>query len=188
MIINTDLSLNREIQAEILPGEKQLWVGKPKIGIQFRKSDALFIPFSIFWAGFAVFWFVTAVFSGAPFPFALFGIPFLCVGLYITVGRFFYDSYKRGKTLYAVTDKRVIIKNGGIKGQTVTLNIKSLQDISIIEKQDGSGTITFNSNNSFPSFIGQSNWPGTKRGQAPALEFITDVREVYSLIIKQQIA
>ncbi|MBE9583944.1 PH domain-containing protein [Mucilaginibacter sp. JRF] len=188
MIINTDLSLSHEIQAEILPGEKQLWVGKPKAGIQFRKSDALFIPFSIFWAGFAIFWFVGVFMSGAPYFLLFFGIPFVCAGLYITVGRFFYDSYKRGKTLYAVTDKRVIIKNGGIKGQTVTLNIKSLQDISIIEKQDGSGTITFNSNNSFPSIFGQSNWPGTKRPQAPTLEFITDVRAVYNLIIKQQIA
>ncbi|MCD8741875.1 PH domain-containing protein [Mucilaginibacter roseus] len=110
------------------------------------------------------------------------------MGIYITVGRFFYDSYKRGKTLYAVTDKRIIIKKGGIKGQTVTLNIKSLQDISINEKPDGSGTITFNNNNSFPSFLGQSSWPGVKRTQAPAFEFINDVRTVYNLVIKQQIS
>jgi len=41
--------------------------------------------------------------TGAPPFFLLWGIPFLIVGAYITVGCFFYDAWQRGRTAYGVT-------------------------------------------------------------------------------------
>jgi hypothetical protein len=54
-----------------------------------RRADALFIPFSLMWAGFAFFWETMAIRGGAPFFFWLWGIPFILIGVWITVGRFF---------------------------------------------------------------------------------------------------
>ncbi len=72
-------------------GERQLWSGWPRQGIVVRSSDALVMPFSCLWAGFAVFWELSVWRTSAPFPFLLFGVPFLLVGLYITIGRFFFE-------------------------------------------------------------------------------------------------
>jgi len=185
MLIN-DFTLNSELKKELLPDEKLLWAGTPKKGILFRSSDAFVIPFSIFWFGFAIFWESSVVSGEAPFFFMLWGIPFLAMGLYITVGRFFYDKFNRDKTVYAVTDKRVIIKSGVFKKNVQSFNIKILFNLSINEKSDGSGTIKLDSDNAsgFQQGIVITGWPGTK--QVPALEFIPEARTVYNLILKQQ--
>ena len=76
-------------------GETILWRGKPEKGHLLGPQDVFMIPFSIFWCGFAIFWFISALQVGF---FAVFGIPFVCVGLYITVGRFIHLSWKRKNT------------------------------------------------------------------------------------------
>lgn len=186
MLIVNDFNLKSELQKDLLPDEKLLWTGTPKKGILFRPSDVFMIPFSILWGGFAIFWESSVITSDVPFFLALWGIPFVAAGLYITVGRFFYDKYNRDKTVYGVTDKRVIIKSGVFKKNFESFNIKNLFNLSIDEKSDGSGTIKLNSGNAtgFPQGISISGWPGSK--QVPAFEFIPEVRSVYNLILKQQ--
>lgn len=46
---------------------------------------------------------------GAGFFFALFGVPFVLVGLWLLAGHWFYDAYKRKRARYALTDKRALI-------------------------------------------------------------------------------
>lgn len=53
-----------------------------------------------------------AALNGGVILAALWGVPFLAVGLYLAVGRFVVKARKRQKTLYAVTDQRVIEKSG----------------------------------------------------------------------------
>jgi hypothetical protein len=91
-------------------GETVRWSGAPPTGLRLRPSDAFVVPFTLLWAGFAFAW-ETAVFtSGAPLPARLWGLPFVCVGLYITVGRFFVDAYARSHTRYAITDDAAYIE------------------------------------------------------------------------------
>ena len=73
----------------------------------------------------------------------LWGIPFVLLGLYLIVGRFFFDSLQRSRTYYALTDRRAIIISGLFDQNTKTLDLKKLPEISISTKQDGKGTITF---------------------------------------------
>lgn len=91
------------------PGEMLLWEGDPATGIKFRKSDLFMIPFSLAWGGFAIFWEVSVIAMGAPVFMAIFGLPFVAIGLYMIFGRFLWDAYKRSRTRYALTDKRAII-------------------------------------------------------------------------------
>ena len=91
-------------------GEKIVWQGRPdRKLIVLRSSDTFLIPFSLLWCGFAFFWEFTVLSTPDPFPFALFGLPFIAIGLYIVFGRFLVDSYIRHNTSYALTNQRAII-------------------------------------------------------------------------------
>ena len=166
------------------PDEKLYWTGRPKTVIIFRSADIFMIPFSVIWCGFAIFWFTAALVSEAPFFFSAFGIPFVIIGLYFVFGRFWADSIRRANTTYGITDNRIILKYGTFSKKIESLNIRTLSDITIDEKGDGSGTITLGPTHPFYSMYQGMNWPGMKN--APALELIPDVRKIYDLIIKLQ--
>jgi hypothetical protein len=176
------------LQFSLDRGERQLWSGFPRQGIVVRPSDAFAVPFSLVWGGFAVFWESMVLRSKAPFPFALFGVPFVAVGLYITVGRFFLDARRRAHTVYAVTSDRVIIGAGVFTPETKSLSLATLSDVTLTERPDGSGTITFG-----PTLPGYGMYAGMYRGtsmpgvpQVPCFEMIPDARQVYDIIRQAQ--
>ena len=158
-------------------GETSLWTGRPRQGIWFRPSDALMIPFSLLWGGFAVFWEVGVLSTPAPGFFAIWGIPFVLMGIYITVGRFFFDAWRRGRTSYALTSTRVVIRSGG---SLKSLTLNTLSDVTLNERADRSGTITFGAGASLMSTLSGAGWPGAP--QAPSFEGIPEARQVYAQI------
>jgi hypothetical protein len=103
----------QRIQELLLPGERLIWSGQPDPLAHFVPADFFLVPFSLMWGGFAVFWEVTAVTGGAPVLFLLWGIPFVAIGLYFIVGRFFYKSYTKARTVYALTDRRIMVLKRG---------------------------------------------------------------------------
>ena len=127
----------------ITAGEQVLWKGTPGSGHLFLPSDIFMIPFSIFWCGFAFFWEFGVISSGAPFFFALFGLPFIAVGLYITVGRFIWKVYIRKRTAYVITNRKIIRKQGS-RIDTMEKNAIMSTDIKLYD--DGYGTILLNQN------------------------------------------
>lgn len=183
------MSFNGEsnLKQELSGGERLLWSGMPAQGLLFRASDIFMVPFSLLWAGFAIFWEYSVVSSKqAPFFFMLWGVPFVLVGLYIVFGRFFADSYLRARTYYGVTDQRIIILTGFINREVKSVTLQGLNDMSLNERPDGSGSITFGPTNPmYPMWSGTA-WPGTAKKLAPAFELITQVRKVYSLIREAQ--
>lgn len=187
-----------DIQGELGSGEKLLWSGKPRDGLIFRTSDIFAIPFSIFFCGFSIFWMVGAsyaVSAGASkgevpafaYIFPLFGVPFVAAGLYMLLGRFWVEKAQRAQTAYGVTDERVIIISGLFSRTVKSLNLRTLADISMSEKHDGSGTISFGAANPmFAMFSGISWWPGFRQYSIPAFESIPNVRDVYKIIREQK--
>ncbi len=179
-------------QPHLSTDETLLWSGQPRQGIFLRGSDALLIPFSLIWGGFALVWEGTVLFqfffgskSASPpglmaFIFPLFGLPFVFVGLYLIFGRFFVDSWMRRRTWYGVTNQRVLIKSGLFSSNLKSLNLRSQSDISLTEKNDGTGTITFGN---LPFFwMANSSWPGMNRHVIPTLDNIAGAKSVYDLI------
>ena len=105
-----DEDLSQSISSDLRSGESVIWAGRPG-GRLVSSRDAYIIPFSLLWCGFAIFWETAALSSGAG-PFPVFGIPFVLIGLYFVVGRFIVKARLRRQTIYAVTNERVLVKQG----------------------------------------------------------------------------
>ena len=174
-----------EIERELSSGERLLWSGQPQRGIRLRSSDAFLIPFSLLWCGFAIFWEASVITKGAPFFFRLWGVPFVLVGLYLVFGRFIVDARTRERTFYGVTSERIIIVSGLFSRQTKSLQLRTLSDISLAERADGSGTITFGPQHPMAQHI-PSGWPGAGQYAAPAFDMIERAKETYNLIRQTQ--
>lgn len=168
----------------LLPDEYVVWQGSPVKGHLFSQRDIYMIPFSIMWGGFAIFWEMTAVASGAPFFFKLWGIPFVLVGLYMIAGRFFVQQFVRGRTYYAVTNKRILIYRSG---KVSSLDRNYAPEMNMTVNRDGSGTIVFgeirrNAYGYWWSYTGsmKQNMNGF------VLENIPDVNQVYRILSQRQ--
>jgi hypothetical protein len=151
-----------EIAAYLDTSERVLWSSVPARGILFRTGDAFLIPFGIFWLAFVLFWEAGALAAAtratdpAPLLFALFGLPFIAIGLYLVVGRFLWDADVRGGTTYALTNRRAIILRRVPTKRFRSIGLTSGTEISTTERRDGSGTIYFGPRLSAYSLTG---WP-----------------------------
>jgi len=176
-------NLQAELREHLEENESLIWTGKPKSGIVFRTSDIFLIPFSVLWCGFAIVWVTMAAKAGGLF--ALFGVPFVIIGLIFVFGRFIIDAKQRENTVYGITENRILIKSGVFSSNIKSLNIKTLSDIELSEKGDGTGTISIGPKNPFMVWgSGMSWWTGMKMN--PQLEMIRSARKVYSQIIRIQ--
>lgn len=173
-------SLKQELQKHINKRDKIIWAERPKQGIIFRSSDVFLIPFSFAWGGFAIFWEVMVLATGAPIFMAFFGIPFVLIGLYLIVGRFFHDMYIRREMIYGLTEKQIIIKRGD---KLRFVDLSSLTDMQLSTKKDGSGSILFNSRlHQINSRGNSSNLAFTPLSMGLGFEAIPNVQSVYSQI------
>ncbi len=179
------------IQNELASGERLLWAGIPKQGMTFRSSDLYRVPISILYLGFAIFWEISVLklpgdnAGAAGLLFPLFGLPIVLVGLHLLFGRFIYDSKKRKKSFYGLTDQRAIIVSGIFKKGVQSLNLKALGDVSLSEKKDGSGTIVFGQEDLRTSMFSGFGFPA-RGAVAPKFEMIENARQVYSQLREQQ--
>lgn len=168
------------IRNELSPGEQVLWSGQPRQGVIVRGADAFLIPFSLLWGGFAIFWELSVIKSSGPDFFALFGIPFVLVGIYFIVGRFFVDAKIRAKTFYAVTDQRVLFVSGVFARRVKSLNLRTLSDLALSEGKSGVGTITFGAGSPLASMYDGLYWPAWYLGSR--FDAIPNARSVFEII------
>jgi hypothetical protein len=171
------VSTEHVLSAEIRRSEKLIWSGRPRQGVFLTQRDAGVIPFSLIWGGFSFFWEFKAVSSGGPLFFDLWGVPFVLVGLYMIVGRFFYEAMLRSRTYYGLTNERVIIISGLSSRTVKSLQVQTLTDVSLSEEASGTGTVTFGPN---MSYSGRGSSAG--RNPQPSFESIADAREVFERI------
>lgn len=166
------------------PDERSLWTGFPQRGLMFRQQDIFLVPFSIAWCGFAVFWEVSVASTKAPPFFLLWGGGFVAVGLYFVFGRFVVDAINRARTIYAVTNRRVLIVSGLTTRKVQSLALDGLTELELQERSNRRGTITFGQPTAYGNW-GRS-WPGSSRNAAPAFEGIENAQQVYDMIRRAQ--
>ena len=173
---------------ELNPGERIIWTGQPQQGIVLRLADIFLIPFTFLWGGFVLVGAFSVVMDGStPFPFMLFGIPFVIVALYITIGRFFVDMAQRSATYYALTHERVIILSGLLHQNIKSVNFRRLQEINVSTRSNGRGTITFGHSNPLAFMYAGTGLPNMSMyHMAPSFEMIDHVKTVYQKIKQLQ--
>ena len=182
------------IQSLLDPGEKLLWSGQPKQGVRLQAGDIFMIPFSLMWGGFAIFWEASVLGltgltarqhlanKGVPLFMALWGIPFVVVGLYMIFGRFFYDAALRKKTWYGVTDRRLIIAKSLFNRNVSSFDYGTLTNLNLVERGDQSGDILFGMPSLLQGFA-NSSWPRSNRNAViPGFYLLPDARQVFNRV------
>jgi len=163
-------------------GKPPLWSGRPPQGLLLRASDALLIPFSMLWGGFAIFWEWGATHAGrtAPLVFPIFGAVFVAVGLYLIVGRFLRDSWRRGRTVYVLTEDRAIVA----VGRNVRVVPLAGASVELQAGRGDAGVIWFGTPPSF--LMANSSWPGSGAKVPPSFELASDARAVFEQVLAAQ--
>lgn len=121
-------------------GEQLIWTGRPVQGLRLRKADLFLIPFSLLWGGFAIGWEIGVIVMGADWFFALFGIPFVLIGLYLIIGRFFHDAWYRSKVYYGMTEEELFIKR---PKRVENIPFTSIKNLDVKEEKNGRGSLSF---------------------------------------------
>jgi hypothetical protein len=173
------------LPGELAPHERLLWAGRPPGGIRFRAADFFLVPFSLMWGGFAFFWEGSVIALHGPVFFQAWGVPFVLVGAYLIAGRFVVDALRRAKTSYGVTSERILVVSDWFSHTVTSQNLRTLGDVSVRPKGDGSGTITFGALSGPRWGIG-ATWPGLRSQAAPSFEGIPQVRTVEEIIRRAQ--
>jgi len=183
------------VQPELTSGESVLWAGQPDTSVIFHKEDAFLIPFSLFWGGFSLFWEAgvagywgaSAKHVGPSYFMMLWGIPFVIIGQYFIWGRFFVAAWKKRRTHYAVTNRRVIVVQDGWSRRAVSAYLDRLPTLIKDNAPNGRGTLRFATGQ--PTLSRQGGWgvwDGMSVGDVPVFRDINDVHSVYRLVSDQR--
>ena len=149
----------------------------PGPGIRVRKSDILVIPFTFVWFFVVAYQFGRMLLADGQIPIG--GALLILFGFYFAIGRFFVEEMQLGGTSYGVTNQRVIIITPGeLVGRFKALELRSLPEVVLVEKPDGSGTVYF----------GPKPGVNPPRKVIPRFDGIADVRRVYEIIRGAQLA
>ena len=176
------------IQPELAPGESIAWAGRTVARIIFHKEDLYLIPFSLMWGGFAILWesMVTGFWGsgkGAPGIFVLWGIPFVVAGQYLIWGRFIYAAWKKKRTYYGATNRRVIVVQDGWSRKTACAYLDTLPTLI---KEGGPGTTGIlrfaQPEPVWSKGRGWSAWDSMAIGSVPAFVDVQDVDSLYRLV------
>jgi hypothetical protein len=179
----------RDLSSFLLPGETVLWQGRPPTGILFRRRDLVVIPFTLMWTAGAFAWEARALGlwgKGDPnlCP-AVCGLPFIAIGLFISVGRFYHEMKLRRQTAYLVTDQRILISCAIKYDSPFSLRYDQMPSVEFHTNADGTGTVGFGLRRNdvrethgamFEDFYGLGE---------PMFEHLADARTVYELVREQ---
>ena len=163
--------------------EQLLWSGTP-CNTRKYKPNIFILIFLIFWNAFAILWVIGATAGGGAF--GLFGLPFIAIGVFLLYQFVFVPGKKLSRTVYAVTDTRVIILVPSKNGYDMNSYLfRTMQEINFANVKDDSGTIVFP--HGFASF---EEYRLTMQGMYSALPtdrflLIDGVNGVYRLIMEQ---
>jgi hypothetical protein len=183
------------VQPELTSGESVLWAGQPNTSVIFHKEDTFLIPFSLFWGGFSLFWEAgvagywggSATHTEPSYFMMLWGIPFIVIGQYFIWGRFFVAAWKKHRTHYAVTNRRVIVVQDGWSRRLASAYLNTLPTLIKEIASSGRGTLRFaTSEPTWSRRGGWGVWDGMSVGDVPVFRDIDDVDSVYHLVSDQR--
>jgi len=163
-----DLDATHEISRELRSEESLLWAGRPFQGWRLHDIDVILLPFSALWSIAALAAFVAGIeilidtLRGLADPInpeivrrtgILYATTFVTLfpasAFYLTCGRFMLNARRRARTWYGLTSERVIIISGLFTRRVTEVPLHDLGHITFSQREDGSGTICFDSRTSW---------------------------------------
>ena len=122
--------------------------------------------------------------QGAPFFFELWGLMFVCIGLFFVFGRFAFDAWLRRRMYYAVTNMRVLIMRGAPFASFTSIDLERLPEIQITGEGANRGNLRFGS--AVSPYSGYSRMSSLSPALDPVPQFlgVEDPQRVFNLIVK----
>lgn len=143
MELRHDLAVRPDLQRELEPGERLLWVGRADPA-RMILSDLYLLWFAIPWTALFV-WLSFQIPELPPVPGWLLRLgmaPFVLFGLSMLLSPLW--AYLKGRrTLYAITDRQVLIVTEGRTRTVQSFREGEITKIVRTERPDGSGDLTF---------------------------------------------
>jgi hypothetical protein len=168
---------------ELLGNEKILWMGQPHPWSIFNRMDILIIPFTLIFGGILSFMGFFMFRIGGFF--SIIGTIMLAIAFYFVIGRFFYKVWKKKRTYYAVTNKRILIHTTSFMNKTESAYVDSLPSIHKSTGFGNRGTLTFGNRPFYSSVYANTGLDflmGFYGGDVPTFYDIEDVETVYKLV------
>lgn len=148
--------------------EQILWQGTPGPG-KARTGQSVPILFGIAWLAFSLYWESLAVKSGQ-IVMILFGLPFVLIGFGIVFGGPIRQAKLKGKIAYAVTNRRLLIREGE---EVRVFHPDMLPPMQIRHNKNGTSSIIFDR-------VYQSR--GRQYSEVCTLQNLTDVMQAQNAL------
>jgi hypothetical protein len=168
------------VRPHLLSGEHVLWAGRPNPLRLLNAQDVFMVPFSLVWGGLVTYAWLPTLLSHPSSAFSPVGIFFFVIGQYLIWGRLVVKGWNRIRTVYAVTDQRVMSVTGS---SNQSMALRGLPPMTCSSRRDGTESIVFGSANR----TWDDNGMGFSRRASAALAFrdIPDVDRVCRLIAER---
>jgi hypothetical protein len=165
------------LTAALESNERLIWWDRPRRGLVLRSADAFLIPFSLVWVSIPSIGVFSTFRGAAPSPISLVPFLFVAAGLYLLVGRFFYDAWRRARTVYGLTNSRALIVQ---PSKCKSIDLEGINEINLKLHRSGRGSIIFGPEYGIFDQRGGGTWGGAPA--VPTFEFIAEPAQVYAAI------
>jgi membrane protein YdbS with pleckstrin-like domain len=156
--------MNAQIQDLISENEKVIWEGTPDKVCYIWSSVILMLPFAVVWLFFDGFFIFMLISTGMIGKLLFFVIPFFALHLFpvwSVIASYIKNKLEYKNVVYAITDKRIIIRDGLIGIDFKSLDYSEINDVNvhvnILERIRKVGTIICQVQNFNYSFIAVQN-------------------------------
>lgn len=122
------------IEGQLMPDESIIWKGTPKKSAFILNSTVKMAPFALLWLFIDGFMISTFAFSGMIKQMAWFIVPFFAIHLlpvWIWIYQIVTAVGRWKNTEYAVTNKRIILRNGLVGYQYQTIYYTDISNVSL---------------------------------------------------------
>jgi hypothetical protein len=144
----------------------------------------------LIWGAFAILWEVQVAgfwsqhgSQEVPIAFVLWGIPFVLISQYLIWGRFVYATWKKKRTFYAVTNRRVMVVQNGWSRITASAYLDTLPALMKETSSGKSGSLRFaTAESSWLSLFAWKIWDNMSIGANPEFLDLEDVHAVYNIV------
>ena len=127
-------SSTNSIEGQLMPDESVIWKGMPKKSAFILNSSVKMAPFALIWLCVDGFMISTFAFSGMMKQMAWFIIPFFALHLlpvWIWLYQMITAAGRWKNTEYAVTNKRIILRNGLVGYQYQSIYYTEISNVSL---------------------------------------------------------